>query len=161
MGPRGPAPKPAALRLAEVTDCRGRTGRKLDRKNETNPKQTPTSVIRRNEMGEDARRIWEQTVTHLEDLGVAAACDRYQVAAYCESVALFVRASGLVRDGSIVVQGAHGLVVDKAVIVQRQTANTMRLLAAEFGLIPSARTGRVDVDRLGSRGSGGDYNPFA
>ena len=35
MGRRGPAPKPAGLRLLEGTDRRGRSGRMLDRSRES------------------------------------------------------------------------------------------------------------------------------
>ena len=140
MGRGGPAPKPAGLRLLEGTDRRGRTGRKLDRRNEPIPTDTELGDLPY-EMGEDARWIWEQTVSDLEDLGLAAACDRYLVAAYCESVALFVRSSALVRDSSIVVAGAHGLVVDKAVIVQRQTANTIRFACCRVRLVSVCQIG--------------------
>ena len=153
MGRRGPAPKPAGLRLLEGTDRRGRSGRRLDRSRE------PVAPVGEQEppyeFSAEVLRVWEQTVTDLEEMGIASPADRYTLAAYCEAVALFERASALVRDSSIVVEGAHGLVVDKAVIVQRQAANTMRLFAQEFGLSPAGRM-RIEVS---SRDSG--YNPFA
>jgi P27 family predicted phage terminase small subunit len=153
VGRRGPAPKPAGLRLVEGTDRRGRSGRRLDRARE------PVVPVGELEppyvMSEAALNVWKQTVADLEAMGVASPADRHQIAAYVEAVVLHERATSLVRDSSIVVQGAHGLVVDKAVIVQRQAANTMRLLAQEFGLSPSART-RVEALPRDS-----ENNPFA
>jgi P27 family predicted phage terminase small subunit len=144
MGRRGQPPKPAHLRLAEGTDRRGRSGRLLDRSKE--PVAPDGDLEPPYEFSPDVLRVWERTVADLQTMGLASPADRYTLAAYCESVALFVRASALVRESSVVVPGPHGLVVDKAIIVQRHAANTMRLFAAEFGLTPAARM-RVEVDR--------------
>jgi P27 family predicted phage terminase small subunit len=142
VGRRGPAPIPAGLRIIQGTDRRGRSGRRLDRSKE--PVAPVGELEPPYEMSEAALKVWKQTVADLEEMGVASPADRHQIAAYVEAVVLHERATRLVNDSSIVVEGAHGLVVDKAVIVQRQAANTMRQLAQEFGLSPSART-RVET----------------
>jgi P27 family predicted phage terminase small subunit len=108
-------------------------------------------------MPEATLRIWEQSVADLETMGIASPVDRYQIAGYCEAAVLFERASALVRDCSIVEQGAHGPVVAKATVVQRHAALLLLKLAQEFGLTPSAR---MRIELPGSDRSG-KPNPFA
>lgn len=151
----GRRPKPAGLRLIEGTDNKGRTGRTLDRSKEP----IPTDVELGDPpyaMAEDVRRIWDQTVTDLDDLGLAAACDRHQVAGYCEAAALFERASIELADADLVVKGAESQVANKLIGIREHAQMQMLRFAQEFGLTPAARV-RVETNK----GRDAGPNPFA
>jgi P27 family predicted phage terminase small subunit len=160
MGRRGPAPKPSGLRLLEGTDRRGHSGRRLDRSKE--PIAPDDELVPPYELAAEVRQVWDQTVADLEAMGVASSADVNQVAIYAEAVVLHRAASRLIAQSSILMVGARGtLVINKAVLVQRQASLVALRLAQEFGLTPAARTS-IDVDATPVRQPAGRKpNPFA
>lgn len=148
MAHPGPAPKPSALRLIEGTDKKGRSGKKLDVSQE--PVAPDGDLVCPYELNEEKQRIWDQTVGDLETMGVASPADSNQVAAYVEAVHLHRRASIALADQGLLVQGDKVRVVNKLIMIQRESAATMLRFAQEFGLTPSSRT-RVEVGSYGSK----------
>ncbi|MGE5695080.1 MAG: phage terminase small subunit P27 family, partial [Candidatus Sericytochromatia bacterium] len=73
-------------------------------------------------------------------MGVLTRAGRDALAAYCRFVALFTEASALLQNEPLVIEGDRGCRVrNPALIVQRDAAQMMLKLAAEFGLTPRAR----------------------
>lgn len=163
MSRPGPPPKPSNLRLIEGTDQRGRAGKKLDLSKE--PVAPDGDLVCPYELDEEKQQIWDQTVRDLETMGVASPADANQVAAYVEAVHLHRRASLALADQALLVQGDKVRVVNKLIMIQRESAAMMLRFAQEFGLTPSART-RVEVGSYGSKRSAAQPaakkpNPFA
>ena len=158
MGRRGPAPKPNHLRLMEGTDSKGRSGRVVDRSHE--PMAPTGALVPPYEMEEAAQRIWNQPVADLQSMGLASPADVRMIAAYVEACVTHEEATKLLRRTSLIVKGDKALVINKALLIQREAANQILRFSQEFGLTPSART-RVEVTQgvLGKRSAG--PNPFA
>lgn len=150
MGRRGPAPKPAKLRLIE--------GARPDKVNQNEPVARDALPEPPDELTPEAREIWDYTIRELDFMGIVAAVDRDSLVCYCEAVVNHRKATALVAKGDILIKGFSGQPVrNPALAVQRDSAQTIRAFAQEFGLTPSART-RIEV-----RGddNAADDNPFA
>jgi len=132
MGKRGPAPKPTALRQIH--------GDRKDRINvrEPQPRQVlPEPPI---DMTDDGREVWIYTINELGPMKIATGADRDALAAYCEAVSLHRRATRMLAESDLLIEGQRGnLVRNPAVQMQRDAAQTMKAFAAEFGLTPRAR----------------------
>jgi P27 family predicted phage terminase small subunit len=149
MGRRGPAPKPAKLRLLE-----GARERDI---NQNAPIPRSGEVVPPDEMSDDVRAIFDYTLAELEHMGIVAPADRDALVAYCEAVDKHRKASALLARSPVLVKGMHGnLVRNPAMQIQRDAAHLIRQFAQEFGLTPSARA-RIDRDRDDDDGA----NPFA
>jgi P27 family predicted phage terminase small subunit len=76
-------------------------------------------------------------------MGVLTSWDRDAFAVLCEEVATHRAAAEIVRREGITVPGARGRerVRHPAVQIMRDSAQTIRAYAQEFGLTPSARSG--------------------
>jgi P27 family predicted phage terminase small subunit len=154
----GPAPKPAGLRIIEGTDSRGRSGRLLDRTREPVAPQGPLEPPY--DMGGELREVWDRLAAALKAMHIDSPADVDALATLCEAIVTHRTASRVIRGSAILLKGSRSnWVANKAVAIQRDSAATIRQLAAEFGLTPSARM-RVETDPYdGSRVSG--PNPFA
>jgi P27 family predicted phage terminase small subunit len=149
MGRRGPAPKPASLRLLD--------GARTRDINANAPVARDGKIETPDFLSDDVRVIFEHTVAELEYMGIAAPSDRDVLIAYCEAVDKHRKASALLARSPVLVKGMHGnLVRNPALQVQRDAAHLIRQLAQEFGLTPSARA-RIDS----SRDDSDEANPFA
>lgn len=148
--PTGRKPKPTALRLLD--------GDRKDRINEHEPIPRGLPPVCPEDASADVRSIWDYTVRELDHMGLAFACDRDALRAYCEAVATHRKASAILARSAVLVKGQKGnMVRNPAVGLQRDAANTLRLFAVEFGLTPSARSRiehRADDDAA-------DDNPFS
>lgn len=92
------------------------------------------------DMTVEAREVWIYTVNELGPMRIATAADRDALAAYCEAVSLHRRATRLLMNSDLLVEGQRGNQVrNPAVQMQRDAAATMKAFAAEFGLTPRAR----------------------
>lgn len=164
MGRRGPAPKPSHLRILEGTDRRGHAGRRLDRSRE--PVAPDGELEPPYKLSAEVQQVWDQTVADLEAMGIGSPADCSVLVAYCEAVVVHRIASRLLAETSILVLGSRGtLIINKALLVQREAAYQVLRLAQEFGLTPAARM-RVEVDPVRGYGSGKATgarkpNPFA
>jgi P27 family predicted phage terminase small subunit len=148
--PTGRKPKPTALRLLDG-DRESRINR-----NEPIPRGLPPQCPE--DAADDVRAVWDYTVRELDHMNLAFACDRDALRAYCEAVVSHRKACQILAKSPILVRGAKGnMVRNPALAAQHAAANTLRLLAVEFGLTPSARS-RIEHREADS---GADDNPFA
>src|SRR5687767_6700069 len=113
MGRRGPAPKPAGLRLIEGTDRNGHSGRILDRSREPVAPEGPLEPPY--ELSAEVREIWDRVAADLKAMYLASPADVYSLAALCEAIVLHRKASRLIADTSILVRGSRSLIINKAV----------------------------------------------
>jgi P27 family predicted phage terminase small subunit len=85
-------------------------------------------------------------------MGLLYAADEDVIVAYVHAVVNYRKATKIVEELGLLVEGRRdGLVTNPAVRVQRDAATLIRMLAAELGLTPSARS-RLSVEE----GSDGD-----
>jgi P27 family predicted phage terminase small subunit len=131
MGKRGPAPKPTQLKVLH--------GEK--RPSRIRPQPQPREALpEAPEMTKTAREVWDYTIRELGPMKIATSADRDALAAYCEAVAIHRRATRLLAQEELLIEGQRGnLVRNPAVQMQRDAAQTMKAFAAEFGLTPRAR----------------------
>lgn len=127
----GRKPKPVALKLID-----GNPGK---RRIDPTPKAPPSRPVAPASLSEEARREWAYIVPRLDEIGMLSKLDRAALEVYCESVATHRAAIVLLRRG-VLVEGDKGRVVkNPAAQIVRDSATTIRMLAAEFGLTPSSR----------------------
>ena len=95
-----------------------------------------------------ARKEWDRIVPQLERAGILDQVDQAALAVYCQARSDYSWAVyKLRREGRIVVNPKSGLArAHPAIRVQRESAETIRKFAVEFGLTPSARS-RIRVPR--------------
>lgn len=134
MGKRGPAPKPTNLRVLH-----GEEERRINR----HEPQPPThETVPPAWLSPAAVEVWQRLAPTLHDRGLLTAWDVDTFAILCDAVAQYQAASALVARSGLLVKGQRGTEVRKnpAMQVVRDTAQTVRAFAQEFGLTPSART---------------------
>jgi len=138
MGRRGPAPAPTQLKLLK--------GTQPSRVNTREPRPLGGPPVQPPWLSEHAAEEWAHVAPHLEAMGTLTDADTTALAVYCESVARWRRLCDLAvksppvttKDGAIRKNPIYSQV--------RDAANEVRVMAREFGLTPSARSGiRVDV----------------
>lgn len=132
---RGSRPKPTAKKRLE-----GNPGRRPLNPAEPTPEgiTTPPAWLDR-----IARQEWRRLRPRLERLGLLTAPDRAAFAAYCANYSLMVQASRALqaRDGRLSYSDDNGkLVPYPEVLILRQSADLVRKLGAEFGMMPAERS---------------------
>lgn len=149
MGRRGPAPKPATLRLLQ--------GARPGEVNQNEPIPRKGKMEPPPGLPEDAVAVFEWAAEELAHMRIDSPADRDSLAAYACAVVNHRDASAKVAEFGILVKGKGNRPVrNPALIVQRDAAQQIRAFAQEFGLTPSARA-RIDSQR-----DDGDVdNPFA
>jgi len=151
MGRRGPKSEPTPLKLLK--------GTRPDRvpTEEPVPEEGPLELdAGPRAVSDEVQAVWDKTVAQLEGMGLGAPPDAEVLRAYCEAVVQHRRASAVLRSSGVLVQGLHGNYVrNPALQIQRDTANTLLILAREFGLTPSART-QLGLDRERPTGTGAE-----
>jgi P27 family predicted phage terminase small subunit len=147
MGKRGPAPAPTALQLLK--------GEKKSRINTRGPKpevkdRPPACPAW---LSKEAKAVWRYHAKTLHKAELLTDWDRETFAVYCTAVvqhreACQVLAGAMVvtEDGvtasNLLVTGMHGNLVKNPILqVIRDTSQTIRVYAQQFGLTPSARSG--------------------
>ena len=53
----------------------------------------------------EVQAVWDRTVADLEAMGIASSADANQLAVYCEAVVLHLKASRLLAQSPILLQG--------------------------------------------------------
>lgn len=140
MGERGPAQRPTSIKRA--------LGVRADRINDAEPQPEPLVAIPSPPEQLDAvgREIWERLVPSLIAAGVLSAWDLDVFALFCDAVSTARRAAELLRKGLLTKGRRDGIVTNPAWRVYRDAVALVRILAREFGLTPSARSGlKVDI----------------
>lgn len=144
MGRRGPAPTPTALKVLH-----GNPGHR--RLNDAEPRPRVADPEPPGWLSPVARVEWDRIAPELSVMGTTFEADAVSLAAYCETVAVFVEACGLVATmGTVITDDEGGLRRNPAVRIAQDAGNQLRAWAREFGLTPSARAGiRVNVTHAG------------
>jgi P27 family predicted phage terminase small subunit len=133
MGKRGPAPKPTNLRVLH--------GERPYRINQREPQPSAAMLELPGWLSDPAREVWERLAPDLERRGLLTAWDVDTFAVLCNAVAHHRQAAKLVARSGVLIKGRKDAVVKSpAMQVIRDTAQTIRAYAQEFGLTPSARS---------------------
>lgn len=149
MGRRGPAPKPATLRLLQ--------GARPGEVNLNEPIPRSGKMEPPPHLPEAAVAVFEWAAEELAHMKIDSPADRDSLAAYACAVVNHRDASAKVAEFGVLVRGkGNHPVRNPALIVQRDAAQQIRAFAQEFGLTPSARA-RIDSQR----DDGDADNPFA
>lgn len=134
MGKRGRAPAPTALKLVN--------GTRACRVNTDEPQPGEDLPICPPEADQAVREVWDYTLSHLDQMRLVRAPDRDLLYAYCEAVMAHREASKiLAHEGLVAYTPSGNMQRHPATGIQKEAAMTMRQLAQEFGLSPSARSG--------------------
>lgn len=133
MGKAGPRPKPTNLRVLH--------GDRKDRINTNEPVPPSKRVAMPAHLSPGAKSVWKRLAPELARKGLLTAWDRDVFAVFCEAVVHHREACELARRG-VLVKGQKGEAVkNPALQIVRDSAQTIRAFAQEFGLSPSARSG--------------------
>ena len=134
MGKRGPAPTPTALRLVK--------GDRKDRINKSEVKPPTDEVTAPTWLSVDARAVWDRLAPSQVTRGTLTVWDVDAFAVFCDAVVQYRAASDLVAKSGILLKGRTGVEVVKnpALQIVRDSAQTIRAFAQEFGLTPSSRS---------------------
>lgn len=125
-------PKPPHLKVVD-----GNPGKRPIEK----PRTAPSRPIAPAHLSDGAKTEWGYVVPRLDEIGMLNKIDRTALEVYCEAVATHREAVASLRQGGVLVRGDKGRVVkNPAAQIVRDSATTIRLLGAEFGLTPSSRT---------------------
>ena len=149
MPPPGPKPLPAAIHQLRGTF-------RPDRHSDSVVPKTglPTCPAHLNST---AKREWKRVLSELGPIGLATKLDRSALAAYCQVYARWVEAEEQIKTHGVLVKGSKGYpVLSPYLEVANKAIQQMRLLLAEFGMTPSART-RVSASAL----IDDEYDPLA
>lgn len=135
----GPKPTPTHLRVLR--------GDRKDRINVTEPKPKKQKPRCPDWLSDEAKAVWRRTTKQLDSMGILYAADADIIVAYSHAVVNYQKATHLVEQHGILVEGRRdGMVTNPAVRVQRDSAQLIRQLASELGLTPSSRS-RLSVDQ--------------
>jgi P27 family predicted phage terminase small subunit len=136
MGKRGPKPVPT-----ETLRKRGST--LVPRRTEAGEPQlelcTPEAPAW---LGKGAKKHWPEMAEMLADMGVLTRADRGALAAFCDILAVYIRARNQVDRETLTITNVQGnVIINPAVKVMQAAWAQFMKACAEFGLTPSARSG--------------------
>jgi P27 family predicted phage terminase small subunit len=143
MGKRGYPPRPTNLRILR--------GDHPERVNRDEPQPADLPVSRPPWLSDEARRKWDDLAPQLDFMGVLTVVDVDMLASYCECYARWRRLVVMAAKSPPVFKragrpGDDG--AEETVLVKnplwgqvRDATSELRVLAREFGLTPSARSG--------------------
>lgn len=133
MGKRGPTSKPTNLRVLH--------GDRKDRINTNEPVPSVEEVVCPDWLQPEAQDVWDRLAPDLEAKGLLTSWDVDTFAVLCDAIVQYRQASRLVTAGGVLVKGRRDAAVkNPAMQIVRDTAQTIRAYAQEFGLTPSARS---------------------
>lgn len=131
----GPRPKP--------TEVKRMTGVEPGRINEATPLPPMPAIVPKPPefLGKVAKGAWRRLAPHLHATGLLTHADLDAFAVLCEAIEQYRAASKVVQQYGVVLTDNHGHgVKNPAFQVCRDTSQTIRSYAAEFGLTPAARS---------------------
>lgn len=140
MGERGPAPRPTSIKRA--------LGVRADRINPAEARPEPFACMppAPEHLDSVGTEVWERLTPSLVAAEILSPWDLDVFAALCDLVSKVRQAGELLSAGLLTKGRRDGIVTNPAWRVYRDGLAAIRLLAREFGLTPSARSGlRVDV----------------
>ncbi len=134
MGRRGPAPEPAAAKLA-----RGETRPSRLNRMEPLPRHAPPRPPKG--ISDRSREVWRQVLRDAPP-NLIMASDAWVLRIFCDAVALYENAVGTIERTGLVIRGRHGELVKNPVLMpMRDNRDAIRILTRELGLSPAARAG--------------------
>lgn len=150
MGRRGPKPKPAALDKLDG----GASHRK---RNAKEPKPPASEATCPDWLKGDraARAIWDAEAPRMIKLGLLTTADRMMFAALCERAAVYQRAAKSLRTSLTQENKANGTIKRAEVDIAKGALETLKQIAAAFGMTPSDRKG-LEVELGAGAARGGD-----
>lgn len=153
MGARGPAKKPAALKVVPGSNNRDSGGRRVA--------QAPNFIRQAPEkpasLSPNASRHWDGVVPDLEALGLLKDSDGLGLGVLCELAAQFDRCVDLLGKSQPVVKQPSGRVARSPVIdAALKISAEIRAWSHEFGITPSAEMNLAGAPEDGD----GFGNPF-
>lgn len=154
MAPRGPKPKPPALRLL--------TGRKEGHDSAGRPIAPTPGFVRLppeapDWLPDDASDEWGRVVPELQRLQLLKPLDRAALTAYCLIWQRMCDAQRDIAAGNLTTRGSQGQLVEHpSVKVFLAASRELRAWCSEFGLTPSAENRLIKP-----KDDDGDGNPFA
>lgn len=142
MGRRGPAPKATNLKILE-----GNPGKRPLNNNEPQPE---SGAVCPDWLSADARAHWNRIAPVLESCGILTRADEYTLAAFCDAVANYIRATQQIEQMANMTSGpaqtdlfgayAGGAKAHPIIQVQRNYADLMAKFGTKLGLSPSDRS---------------------
>ena len=91
--------------------------------------------------------FWPLELPHLHRLGLLTKVDRAMLAAYCQAWGRHVQAEKILNQRGLTFVTPNGYIQQRPeVTISRKALHTAKVLAAEFGLTPSARS-RIEIPR--------------
>jgi len=143
----GRAPLPSNVRR-----LRGET--RPSRLNDKEPVPQAAEVKCPSWLSAKAKAVWRRLAPPLIERKVLTAWDVDAFAILCDAIVQYREASEFVAKSNVLIRGRKdALVKNPAMQVCRDTAQTVRAYAQEFGLTPSARTGiQVEQELASARG---------
>jgi P27 family predicted phage terminase small subunit len=160
MGRRGPAPRPAKLKLVEGrSEGRDSGGRRVP----LPPKFVRGTPEAPDYLGRWAREEWDRAVDDLERLDLLKRADTGSLIIMCQAFERWLTAQAQYRREGLVLLNPESGRAHKhpAVSVAEAAAREYLLFAREFGLTASAEQRLADAVAVGIDDVVGGYNPFA
>lgn len=143
MGKRGPRPTPTELRVVR--------GDRPDRINHDTPTPPSSDVIRPDWLSDQAAEVWDRLAPDLQRKGLLTSWDVDSFAVLCDAIVQYRAASKLVTQAGVMIKGRKDAVVkNPAMQLVRDSSQTIRAFAQEFGMTPSARSEITSPSRRGS-----------
>lgn len=145
--PRGRPPKPVELRVIE-----GNPGKRALPETVKPPPEKPNCPAW---LQTYAKTVWARLVPRLDELGLIAYIDVFTLAAYCEAVADYRKATEQLNASALLVTGQKGNAVTNPLWrIKRDAAATMNALAGQLGLSPAdrVRLGPAVIHHIGGAG---------
>jgi P27 family predicted phage terminase small subunit len=134
MVARGAKPLPTKLKLIRGTL----------RKDRANPREPAVhSEIPRcpAELSAAAKKEWRRIAPELAALGLLAKIDRSALALYCDAYARWLEAIAALQQYGVVIKSPSGYPIQSPyVAVANKAGEQVRLMLAEFGMTPAARS---------------------
>ena len=140
MGARGPSPKPTNLKILE-----GNPGKRP--LNLAEPQPEPGALCP-DWLSNRAQQEWKRLAPILERCGILTAADQNTLAAYCDALANYVRATRIIEGlESLTETGPHGTKMAPIINAQRNYADLMIKCGTKLGLSPGDRTSIKITDK--------------
>lgn len=124
--------KPTALKLLD--------GDRSDRVNTQEPKPSTSPIVPTDELGADAREVWDRLAPDLIAQRVLTAWDADAFTTYCKTVAIYREAAHQLDEHGLTARGAAGGVIKSPYWqIMRDAMDGQLRYGARFGLTPSDR----------------------
>lgn len=134
VGKRGPKSRPTNLKVLN--------GERPSRVNDNEPLPAAGEVSPPDWLRTEAVEVWNTLAPDLEDKGVLTPWDVEAFAILCDAIVQYRQASKLVAQAGVLIKGRRDAAVkNPAMQIIRDTSQTIRAYAQEFGLTPSSRQG--------------------